>query len=799
MQMNFRFIKNRGRIRLALWIISGILLISYIFCLPEPLFNEPASTVIEDKDGYLIGAKIAQDGQWRFPFNDRVPEKFKVALIQFEDRKFYYHPGINLFSLIRATIQNLKKGEIVSGGSTITMQVIRLSRKGKPRTVFEKIIEMILATRLEIRYSKSTILAMYAANAPFGGNVVGLDAASWRYFGRSPDDLSWSECATLAVLPNAPSLIYPGKNHEKLRAKRNLLIDWLIKKGFVDKITGDLAKLESLPDKPLKLEQPAPHLLERIYKEKPGQRIRTTIDYSLQKTISEIVEFHHRELEFNEIHNAAALVIESETGNIIAYIGNTINTDSIEHGNDVDIITSPRSSGSILKPFLYAAMLDGGELLPNTLVADIPTQFGGMTPGNFDGTFSGAVPAGMALSRSLNVPAVRMLRQFGVQHFYDVLKSCGFTTLKQPADYYGLSLILGGAETSLWDLGTAYSGLSRELNHFASNSGLYDPHDWRSAVYIADTNRKTESTDEMHSLERNGVLSAASVWFTFKAMREVNRPPEHTGWKSFSSSGKIAWKTGTSFGFRDAWALGVTPEYIVAVWVGNADGEGRSGLTGISSAAPIMFDIFNVLPQTSWFDPPYDEMTKIAVCRQSGCRSNPYCEPVDSCWVPLTGMKTAACPYHHVIHLDKSGNNRVTGDCYDPAEMIHVSWFILPPVIEWFYKKRNPMYKSIPPLSEGCRNDKSLTPMEFIYPGENSKLYLPVGLDGTQGSIILEVAHRNSKALLFWHLDNDYIGMTQNIHQMPFQPSFGKHRITITDESGKSITKEIEILKPDHK
>ncbi|MBM3437068.1 MAG: penicillin-binding protein 1C, partial [Bacteroidetes bacterium] len=400
--MRFGIQRIKKKYRYSILALLFFIFILYLICLPESLFNDPTSTVIEDRDGYLIGARIANDGQWRFPYNKDIPDKFKVSVTQFEDRYFFYHPGINLFSLFRAAIQNITEGEIVSGGSTITMQVIRLSRKGKPRTVFEKVIEMILAIRLEIKYSKSTILAMYAAYAPFGGNVVGLDAASWRYYGRAPAELSWAEAATLAVLPNAPSLIYPGKNHEKLVAKRNKLIDRLIAKEYIDPLSGMLAKEEALPGKPLPLEQAAPHLLDRIYKECPGQRIRTTIDYILQKSVGEIVEIHHRELKFNEIHNAAALVLEAETGNVLAYVGNTQKTDSLSHGNDVDIILAPRSTGSILKPLLYAAMLDGGEILPNTLIADIPTRFGGLTPDNFDGSFSGAVPAGKALYQSLN-------------------------------------------------------------------------------------------------------------------------------------------------------------------------------------------------------------------------------------------------------------------------------------------------------------------------------------------------------------------------------------------------------------
>ena len=786
------------RIKIAGLFVIFILLIWYIVCLPKHLFIDPTSTVIEDRNGILIGAKIADDGQWRFPYNNHVPEKFRQAILEFEDKYFFYHPGVNIFSIMRALVQNIKTGEIKSGGSTLSMQVIRLSRKGKPRTVFEKFIEIILATRLEIKYSKSSILALYAANAPFGGNVVGLDAASWRYFGRPPDDLSWAEAATLAVLPNAPSLIYPGKNQSRLLLKRNKLLDQLSIKGLIDEMSKELAKDESLPGKPLPLEQAAPHLLDRICKELKGQKVKTTIDYFLQKTVSEIVENHHRELKFNEIHNAAALIVEVETGHVLAYVGNTAKTDSIDHGNDVDIIVAPRSTGSILKPLLYASMMDAGEILPNTLIPDIPTQYGALIPSNFDRTFSGAVPAGKALYRSLNVPAVRMLQQFGVHHFYDMLKKFGMTTLTNPPDYYGLSLILGGAETTLWDLATIYSGMTRELNHYSNNSGYYNPDDWRPPAYVQSFQLNNNNNDT-RNLKKQGRLSASSIWFTFEAMREVNRPAELTGWKTFSSTGKIAWKTGTSYGFRDAWALGLNPDYIVAVWVGNADGEGRSGLTGVSAAAPIMFDIFNVLPESSWFNPPYDELEMIAVCRLSGHRANSYCEPIDTAYVPKKGLKTPPCPYHQLVHLDKTGLMRVSDYCYDPSEMIHQPWFVLPPVMEWFYKKGNPLYRSLPPYYPDCEIRNSANPMEFIYPGENTRLYLPVDLDGSPGSIVVEVAHRNPQSILYWHLDNDFIGITSVNHHVAIQPAFGKHRISVVDDSGNTIFKDIEILRPKKK
>lgn len=779
--------KNKWFRRFAV-LLTVSLFVGFWFCLPDPLFNDPNSTVIDDKNGRLLGAKIADDGQWRFPNRNSVPEKFIASILTFEDRYFFKHPGVNLFSLFRASWQNIQAGEVVSGGSTLSMQVIRLSRKGKPRTITEKIIEMMMAIRLEIRFSKDEILALYASHAPFGGNVVGLDAAAWRYFKRPPIDLSWAETATLAVLPNAPSLIYPGKNQIQLFNKRNRLLTKLLDQRFIDSIDYELALMENLPLKPHPINHIAPHLLTKVYVNEKGKRIKTTIDIYFQQNVSAIVNRHHKKLIHNEIYNAAAIVVEVESGKIISYVGNVPSLGK-DHCRDVDMITSQRSTGSILKPILYAAMLDDGLMLPNTLIPDIPTQIGGFNPMNFDREYAGAVPAQQALYRSLNIPAVKMLQTYGVPRFKKVLMDVGMTSLSQPADYYGLSLILGGAETNMLNLAKIYSNFSRVLNHFYDYSHQYNPADYHPIFYKS----KKDHDFEEPFLQNESILSAASLWFTYEAMRKVNRPEDLSGWETFSSTDKIAWKTGTSFGHRDAWAVGTTPEYVVVVWVGNADGEGRPGLTGVSCAAPIMFDVFNLLPETKWFDPPYDELTETAICRSSGHRAGLYCDPIDTTYIQTQGLNTESCPYHQLIHLDPTKSFRVTDICYDPSEMMHKSWFVLPPVIAWYYKKKNPMYQPLPPFSENCMNYNNKA-MDFVYPGNHSRLYIPINIEGELESVVLELAHRTTDASVFWYLDNNFLGQTNRVHKMKIQPDIGAHTITVIDNQGNQLVKQIEIL-----
>ncbi len=485
--------KPKVIIILAFLVLSSLL---FWFSLPNPLFNSPTSYVIDDADGQLLGASIATDGQWRFPPNAEVPEKFKQCIIAFEDKRFMHHPGFDILALGRAVKQNFYSKKVTSGGSTITMQVIRIATRHK-RNVWNKLKEIFMAMRLECGYSKNEILSLYAGNAPFGSNVIGLDAASWRYFGRSPDKLSWGEMAAMAVLPNSPSLVHPGRNRAILLKKRNWLLDKLHQQGIIDATTASLAKMEPVPDRPVPLPQLAPHLLVRFKADHPDNkhgetRIKTSIKASLQQQVNEIIERHHQVLKANDINNIAAVVLDVETGATLAYAGNISHPEDTSMESDVDVVNAPRSPGSTLKPLLYASMLHDGLILPNSLMPDIPTQIAGYHPENFDLGYDGAVPASKALSRSLNVPAVKMLQQFKYERFYDFLHQVGITTLKQPADHYGLSLILGGGENTLWELTGAYADMARVLNHYTKYNGKYNPADYHNPVYAISQPKKPD-------------------------------------------------------------------------------------------------------------------------------------------------------------------------------------------------------------------------------------------------------------------------------------------------------------------
>lgn len=766
-----KYFKQLSITRKVILILITILVIAYIFCLPRQLFHVPYSTVVTDRNGELLGARIASDGQWRFPPRTTTPEKVKQCLITFEDRHFYHHWGVNPVSTGRAAYQNLKNKRIVSGGSTLTMQTIRLARN-ESRTFGEKFIEMILATRLEFRASKEKILSMYVSHAPFGGNVVGLDAAAWRYFGHSAEELSWAEAAMLAVLPNAPAMIHLSKSRQSLLNKRNRLLKQLRERKIIDSSTYELAISEPLPDEPHSLPQIAPHLVSRFYQERNGKYSVSTIDRGIQSQIENAAERWSNEFNRSDIRNLAILVIDIRTNQVVAYCGN-VNFERKQSGNQVDVIQAPRSTGSILKPFLYYAMLQEGSLLPHTLLPDIPININGFTPQNFSLQFEGAVPASEALARSLNIPAVTMLQKYGVPKFHTFLRQIGLKTINRPASHYGLSLILGGAEATLWDVTNTYAHMGRSLLQLPQTE---------CSLLLSDT----ENSEAVTSAKTTDIFQPGAVWQTFNALTEVNRP-EEIDWKSIPSMHPIAWKTGTSHGFRDAWAVGVTPHYAIGVWVGNATGEGKPGLVGARTAGPVLFDIFSLLPPTQWFKRPGNVFVKTEVCRKSGHLKGRFCEETDTLLILPAGLKTEACPYHHLITLSADETHRIYENCANLEPTIQKSWFTLPPVWEWYYRQHHPEYSPLPPFKPGCGED-ALQPMQFIYPPMNARIVLPKQMDGSPGYMTAELAHGNPATTIFWHLDNTYLTQTQDFHKISLQPTPGKHSLTAVDSAGNTVT-----------
>lgn len=751
-----------------------VYLVALFWCsLPEPLFKDAYSDVLLSADSTLLGARIAPDGQWRFPATRQIPEPMKQAILTFEDKRFYHHPGVDPLAIMRAIKLNIAGNRVVSGGSTITMQLVRLSRKDEPRVFSEKIIEAILALRIELAYSKDEILALYLSHAPFGGNTVGINAAAWRYFNRPLNSLSWAEYATLAVLPNAPALIHPGRNRDALQKKRDALLLRLYQQGLIDEFTYSLSLEEPVPQKPIPLPRLAPHLLDRFLKQRHTGVLRTSIDAQLQRQVLALTNRYAEIHQTNYISNMAVLVADIQTREVLAYVGNPTTEDETAMGRQVDMVMGERSTGSLLKPILYAGMLDAGQILPTSLVSDIPLYVNGFVPHNYNKQFHGAVPANQAISRSLNVPLVRMLQKYDYNRFCQLMKECGMNTLYRDPSHYGLSVILGGAEGTLWNLTSVYASLARILQPEACD---YKPIQPLSLF----------PTKPLPPAESNyrPPLSAAALWHAVESMAEVNRPEEESDWQSFTGMKKIAWKTGTSYGARDAWAIGFTPRHIVGVWVGNASGEGRAGLSGVGYAAPVLFDVFSFLPSSGWFEKPEMEMTEVSICRRSGFKSGPYCEVCDTLMVPHAGKESPLCPFHKPITLDATESYRVTAETYPYHQIVQKNWFVLPPAQAYYYRQHNADYEPLPPLIDGGQDAENR--IELIYPTHGAKLYLPVGFKGTREKCVLKAAHGRQGASLFWHINGTYYGETIENHQLAVALEEGEYYLTLVDEVGLS-------------
>jgi penicillin-binding protein 1C len=461
-------------------------------------------------------------------------------------------------------------------------------------------------------------------------------------------------------------------------------------------------------------------------------------------------------------------------------VGNVSRGAALAHGQDVDLVRSPRSTGSILKPFLYAAMLQEGGLTPRTLLADTPAHFAGYVPENFDRRFRGAVPARDALAWSLNIPAIRMLQQFGIPRFHNLLKKWGLSTLSRAPGNYGLTLILGGAEGTLFEITGIYSKLAQ--------------------LALGDVARRREIRllrTEVPQRSRVADLGPAAAYLTLEALTEVNRPDQEGFWKQFSSSKWVAWKTGTSFGLRDAWSVGVTPAYTVGVWAGNADGEGNPDLTGLSTAAPVLFEILQALDTGGAIPPPRLWLKEIRVCRESGFLAGELC-PAVTVAMPVESHFQQACTFHQLAHLDESRRYRVDSSCESPARMVHEPWFVLPPVQEYYYRRYHPEYRGLPPYRRDCSEvfqaESGRQVISLVYPDARTAVYVPVDLDGQPGQVVFEAIHRNRETAIFWHLDGNYLTATRHFHQVALSPGPGEHLLVLMDEDGHRLERRFHVL-----
>ncbi|MBU2965306.1 penicillin-binding protein 1C [Amphritea sp. 2_MG-2023] len=742
--------------------------------LPEPLFNQPFSRQLLDENQQLLSARIAADQQWRFKSVASLSPAYQTALIQYEDKRFMHHPGVDPLAIIRAMYLNLKSGRVVSGGSTITMQLARMVYGNRARTLWQKLQELHLALRLEMQLSKTDILNYYAANAPMGGNTVGIDAAAWRYFGRRLAELSWAEAALLAVLPNNPAAMHLSRSRNKLRAKRDFLLHKLWLKGFLSEQDYRLSLLESIPQRPRRWPVYGQHLLDRLSQQYPDQSVfYTSIDRRLTQKIEFITRQHSQRLGAIGIHNLALVVVDNATMQVKAYFGNVAYSQRPEDASHVDIASRPRSSGSTLKPFLYAAMLDNGDITPYTLIPDVPTAYGSYQPSNYDKSFRGAVTARSALTASLNIPAVRMLNDYSYQAFYDKLQALGFSDLFRQPDEYGLSLILGGAEVSLVDLTAAYAGLSRRAQQAVPLN--LEPLNYTSS--LGWRNQQEEKAAYP--------LSQGAAWLTLDALSDVTRPGLHKIHRLFAGSARVAWKTGTSYGLRDGWAVGTTEKVTVGVWVGNANGEGRQLLTGTSAAAPVLFDTLNIINDLGWPEEPSGALKWIEVCRENGFLPKFGC-PRETVAIPVAAQFEKVSPHHFQVTVDRSTGLRSSIGCNPTGSIISKTFFQLPPSQAAFYRIAHASYRPVPEFDEDCTPDRRALNgrFEVTYPRAGQIISLPRYMSGQQGEVIFRATAKNDSAQLFWHLDKRYLGATQTFHELSETILPGKHLLRVIDQQG---------------
>jgi penicillin-binding protein 1C len=726
-----------------------------IILVPLPKSNFTLSNTLLASDGSLLSAKVSKDDQWYMPIAGKIPKELQQAVICYEDEYFNYHLGINPVSVIKACFYNLSNiGSKRRGASTIPMQVMRMRNQSKKRSYAVKIYESVAAIKYSLITSKSRIIKDWCEIAPYGGNSIGAHAASIRFFQRPLEKLSWSEYALLAILPNNPARINLQSNRDKLKLKRDKLLQKLTDRGAISKEDLEIYINEDLPQKLIAIPNNASHLLGFLNKKYPNKALfHSTIDIEIQKKLENLLQEEVELLAIEGIQNIAATVIDHTTNKLIAYVGNV---NLYNEKKYVDIIQSPRSYGSLLKPLLYAQALNEGTILEKELIPDVPINFQEFNPENFDQKFRGAVEASDIVTQSLNVPAVNLLNKIDMRNFYNLIKKLNINHLNKGIDHYGLSIILGGGETSLWEISRIYKGLAQ---NYSTTRYPYTP------IQILE-NLKDNSNLVDFRFDNYAMRS------TIDGMTDITRPREEKSWSYMGYDHKVAWKTGTSYGHKDAWSAGFNGKYQVTVWVGNEIGEGRKDLTGIVRASPIMFKIFNSLPEKKWFTTP-PQISKgfvVTVCSESGKLKGPLCTKVYKKTINHVGHSLNSCAFHQKVKNDSI-------------------IFQLPPDQDLYFK--------IAHLQPILKNENEPTNLcKIIYPRSGLKIYIPKkDLFDNSAPLVFKInGPQNGK--VFWFLDDDHICTTTNLFTLAITKNLepGSHTLRIIDDQGNQDEKTFEIL-----
>lgn len=750
-------------------------LFDWLFPFPFATLHHQPATMVTDREGTPLRIFLPPDEQLRMPVSlQEVAPVFLQTLIASEDRWFYSHPGINPLAIIRALVTNLRHGRVVSGASTISMQIARLAEP-KPRTVWAKGQEMFRALQLEQRFSKPELLELYVNLTPYGGNIEGIAAATMVYFGKTPAQLSLGEAALLSVLPRSPNGYSPVRNSQTARVVRDRALQQLLRlRVFSPQAIAD-AQRHPVQVPTWRPPFIAPHFSQLVMDRLPRKaRILTTLDQRLQQLVETQVTTRITALRTHGIHSASVVVIENDSRAVRALVGSPDFFSTTTQGQ-VNAATARRSPGSTLKPFLYAMAMDSGRIIPDSYLLDIPTDFAGYVPENFDGQYSGLVTVREALVRSLNAPAVRLLADIGLTEFHTLLQRGGLRTLDRSTATYGLPLILGSGEVTLVDLTNLYATL-------ASGGLVRPPQIEASSPGIPYTGERLFSSEAAHLVTRT--------------LTGLQRPDLPRAWHLTRDVPVVAWKTGTSYGHRDAWSLGFSARYTIGVWVGNMDGRGQKGLSGAEHAAPLLFDLFRVIEGGTAQLPRSEEVQFGAaqLCAQSHELAGPYC-PLQMSAPTLPGRsKLSLCSFHRRIFVDSETGEQLAGACLAKrphhAEVISVYPAEL---VAWKHAQGHNV-ASVPRLSSLCTDIPNSEPLQIVSPNPATPYQLRRDTPVAYQQIPLTIQGGSATTHLYWYQDGTLISSGAPEKKLLLPLRLGTHRLVVVDNTGRtdSLSYEVE-------
>ncbi|NVB85797.1 MAG: penicillin-binding protein 1C [Kofleriaceae bacterium] len=763
-----------------MWIVTAInvawlVLVAAVYAVPLPSRDLDWSVSVEYRDGRPAHVFLTSDDKWRLPVSlARVEPKYVEALVALEDKRFYSHAGVDPIAIVRAAWTDLTSLRRVSGGSTLSMQLARLLEPRK-RTIPNKLVDMFRATQLDARMSKREILEQYLARAPFGRNLEGVESAALSYFGHSAQHLTALEIATLLAVPQGPVRYAPSKaNLDRLRARRDAILDKLVAAGVFSGADAtaalDEAKAVAPPSKLLAMPRQAPHAANWLRLRAKGDiEIRTTLDAGAQALVEKVVALHAPELRRKAIHNGAVVVVDHRTREIVALAGNLDFLDS-KHGGQIAMFLRPRSPGSTLKPLLYSLAIDRGLALPEYLVADVPTEYGTYRPHNFDGDFAGLVTLRDALSRSLNIPFVELLGRLGVETFIGELERSGVSPSRMKPTRYGLSLVVGGVELTPLELAAIYTtlaedGTSRPLRILAS-----DPEGKDASIY-----------------------GPAAAFLTREALSLRDRPDFPRRRELSGVPAEIHWKTGTSFGYRDAWAVGSGPAYTAVVWTGNVDNRASHELVGSEAAGPLLFDVLEGLADRTKKQPPRAppaDLTEVEVCAFSGHIAGEACTHRVKVRASLHSVPTEPCPYHKLLEVDRVTHKAVLPACRKEGRTYDLqSFVVLPSAISAWLVERHRTVPEAPTFAEGCTLDAG--PLQMLTPSEGQVVTLIPGVATKNQVVPLTVSTRASTVT--WFVDGALVATVASNEKAFWEPTVGTHEVVVADESGRKARRKLVV------